>query len=428
MMFFNKWKKVEAVKQDFVGELAVVDEESLRQLQLIKLTKEVLQSLNEMKLYLEDYISQAVSYFYDSIMENPQLVEIISTNSTRARLEKTLQKHITEWFNGVIDDDYITRRKKIAKMHVHIGLETKWYLAACHNLHNSFIQEILLKDLTKQKERIFIDAISKIISYEQQLVVEEYDRYAAEKSREEQEEIRGKIKDTLGSIVNVLEDQSSDTSTSVEELIGTTNTLKKDVTNGIETSIETIRTAEKGKQTIESLTNNTQEIFDKTSSMSNMIDKLNQTSTEILIVVKIVKDIANKTNLLALNSAIEAARAGEYGKGFAVVAEEVRKLAEQTKSSVEQIDILVGESNEAQRTVVDAILGIQQLANLGLEESNLTAEAFSNISLMIKEVAAESKVVGTEINSLTTAVESIGNASLEILDSAKLLDNTIKQI
>ena len=47
---------------------------------------------------------------------------------------------------------------------------------------------------------------------------------------------------------------------------------------------------------------------------------------------------------------------------------------------------------------------------------------------MIQEVAAESKVVGTEINSLTTAVESIGNASLEILDSAKLLDNTIKQI
>lgn len=427
-MFLTKRKKVEHPTGNIVGLLTVTEKENLRQLQLIKLTKEVLQSLNEMKLTLEDYIPQAVSHFYDSIMDNPQLVEIISTYSTRVRLEKTLRSHIAEWFNGIIDDDYIIRRKQIAKMHVHIGLETKWYLAACHNLHNNFIQEILLKDLPKQKERIFIDAISKIISYEQQLVVEEFDRYAAEKSREEQEEIREKIKETLGSIVNVLEYQSSDTSISVEELIGTTNTLKEDVKNGIETSMETIRTAEKGKQTIDTLTNNTKEIFDKTSSMSKMIDKLNQSSTEILNVVKIVKDIANKTNLLALNSAIEAARAGEYGKGFAVVAEEVRKLAEQTKSSVEQIDILVGESNDAQRTVVDAIQVIQQLANLGLTESNLTAQAFSNISLMIQEVAAESKVVGTEINSLTTAVESIGNASLEILDSAKLLDNTIKQI
>lgn len=260
------------------------------------------------------------------------------------------------------------------------------------------------------------------------MVVEEFDRYAAEKAREKQQEIKQKIKDTLGSIVTVLELQSSETTTSVEELIVTSQDVKKEVSNGIKTSTRTIETAENGKQTIQTLTSNTKEIVDKTSSMSRLIDKLNQSSDEILNVVKIVKDIATKTNLLALNSAIEAARAGEYGKGFAVVADEVRKLAEQTKNSVELIDSLVGESNDAQKEVVSAIHVVQRLADLGLTETEQTAQAFTSISEMIQEVATESQAVGTEINGLTAAAESIGEASLHILESAKLLDNTIKQI
>lgn len=117
-----------------------------------------------------------------------------------------------------------------------------------------------------------------------------------------------------------------------------------------------------------------------------MIDKLNQSSDEILNVVKMVKEIAIKTNLLALNSAIEAARAGEYGKGFAVVADEVQKLAEQTKNSVEQIDLLVGVSNEAQMEVVHALQTVQQIAVLGLSESEQTVNAFSNIANMVEKV------------------------------------------
>lgn len=429
-MFFKKRLKIDPIPnlESFVGVLAITDEESLRLLSFIDLSEKDLQVLKQMERLIAGHIPKAVQSFYDSMMGNLELVNIINKHSSRERLEQTLTQHISEWFHGEISDAYVNRRKKVAKMHVHIGLKTKFYLAACHSLQNSFYKEILQKELSKEQKITFIDALSKIMSYEQQLVIAEYERYANETVQLKEEEVKRKIKETLGSVVSVLELQSSETTTSVEELIGTSKEVQEDVLEGIETSIRTITTAEKGKQTVQTLTNNTQEIFDKTSSMSKMIGKLNQSSVEILNVVKIVKDIATKTNLLSLNSAIEAARAGEYGKGFAVVAGEVRKLAEQTKNSVEQIDLLVGESNEAQKEVVGAIQIVQELANLGLVESEQTALAFSNISTMIQEVAAESKSVGKDINGLTAAVESIGKASLHILESAKLLDNTIKQI
>ncbi|MFJ7828262.1 protoglobin domain-containing protein [Psychrobacillus sp. NPDC096623] len=408
--------------------LEVRDKKILVQLQLINFSEKDLANLKQMESFMLAYIPRAVKNFYDSLMANENIVAIINKHSSRSSLEQTLITHTAEWFAGLLTDNYIEKRKKIAKMHVHIQLKTKYYLGACYQLQNSFVEKIQSAHLPIETQIQFVSSLSKIINLEQQLVVEAYDNYAEEQAKEKEDAIKGAIKETLGNIATSLEDQSGETTTSVGELIGTTKDLEIEVAKGIETSNRTIDMAEAGKHVIQTLTGHSQEIYDKSKSMSGLIVKLNQSSNEILNVVKIVKDIAIKTNLLALNSAIEAARAGEYGKGFAVVAEEVRKLAEQTKNSVEQIDSLVGDSNNAQQEVVKSIEVVQRLANIGLKESDRTASTLESISTMIQELASESEIVGTEIKDLTIAVESIGAASIQILESTKLLDETIQII
>ncbi len=151
---------------------------------------------------------------------------------------------------------------------------------------------------------------------------------------------------------------------------------------------------------IKSATQNIEDITQRISEVSNKSDGMIAQSQEIKHVVEIIRDIADQTNLLALNAAIEAARAGEHGRGFAVVADEVRKLAERTQKSLGEIESNI---NVLVQSIVDNSSAIKEQADAVLDINQVIAQFDSSLSHNI-EIANECLNISKDVGRIASDI------------------------
>lgn len=140
---------------------------------------------------------------------------------------------------------------------------------------------------------------------------------------------------------------------------------------------------------------------------SKLIEELGKHSNEIGAISKVINDIADQTNLLALNAAIEAARAGEQGKGFAVVADEVRKLAEQSSQSANQITNLIQKIQSETGNAVSSMKTATEDVENGIKLVDQTGKTFEDIKGSIDEVSGQITEVSASVEQLTQGMEQM---------------------
>jgi methyl-accepting chemotaxis protein len=175
-------------------------------------------------------------------------------------------------------------------------------------------------------------------------------------------------------------------------------------------SRQAAETALHGGRTVDETLAKMRAIAIAVSGTAKKVEELGKRSDEIGRIVGVIDDIADQTNLLALNAAIEAARAGEQGRGFAVVADEVRKLAERTTSATKEIAQMINNIQDETRVAVSAMeTGTQQVE----EGVNSTAEA----GKALKQIIEMAEQVGEMITHIATAATEQSGASEQVNQS-----------
>ncbi|WP_371069374.1 methyl-accepting chemotaxis protein [Sediminibacillus sp. JSM 1682029] len=229
---------------------------------------------------------------------------------------------------------------------------------------------------------------------------------------------------TMEELSSGSESQANTTTDLAASMAGFTDKIKEAHENGStihDKSESVLKLTEEGSQMMHSSIAQMSQIDAIVKNAVEKVKGLDNQSKEISKLVGVIKDIAEQTNLLALNAAIEAARAGEQGKGFAVVADEVRKLAEQVSSSVTDITGIVTSIQAESGSVAEALQGGYEEVENGTAQIKTTGQTFDGINHSINEMVESVTVI---TGNLTSIVETSGQMSQSIEDIAAVSEES----
>lgn len=397
------------------------------QITMIDIKNEDLHILRTLKPLIEKNIDLIIDRFYKNLENESSLVHIINSNSSVERLKRTLKVHIVEMFSGQIDEAYTEKRLIIAHVHVRIGLKSKWYMAAFEDILLSIIN-IIEENIPRRDETILaIRTVSKILSLEQQLVLEAYEeeeqriRHAADKEKQAMQLNVTSTSENLAAI-------SEETHASFVEIVSQTDEIATLAEQGSTLSESAKEKAERGKQEMNKLAMNMEGVSTFIEEIKEDVNQLIVTMGQMQEIIKLVTGIAEQTNLLSLNASIEAARAGEAGRGFAIVATEVRKLSDETKEAVFNVADLIKNTNEQVGKVTSGLESMRADILKGNDYSVETEEYFKEIVGMMNETNEQNNKISIELQSFVENINEIGTAFSDVAESADGLTRMVQEI
>ena len=209
-------------------------------------------------------------------------------------------------------------------------------------------------------------------------------------------------------------EQSDSVATSMEEMTSTVLEVAQNASKTSTAADAANQAAETGASQIREAITGIKAVASATGKLGQVLTALDGQAAEIGRIIGVINDIADQTNLLALNAAIEAARAGEAGRGFAVVADEVRKLAEKTMTATKEVEKAIHEIQDGSRHAVGSMHETETRVTESTEATDKAGQALDHIMERIREVTGQVAQIATAAEQQSAAAEEI-NRNIEVI-------------
>jgi len=235
--------------------------------------------------------------------------------------------------------------------------------------------------------------------------------------------------------INKQRNETDMVATSMNEMSATTQEVARNAADASSSAAEANDHALNGEKVVELTIGAIERLANEVSNARGAISTLNEDSANIAGVLDVIKDIAEQTNLLALNAAIEAARAGEQGRGFAVVADEVRTLASRTRESTEEIEGMIGRLLDATKNAVSTMETGQTAAQDAVATSDTARKALRDITSSVdsivglnNQIATAAEQQGVMAEEVNRSITNITNIAIETDAGAEQTNNSTEEM
>jgi methyl-accepting chemotaxis protein len=218
-----------------------------------------------------------------------------------------------------------------------------------------------------------------------------------------------------------LADIAAETSSSMEEMASAMRAVDTTAEKTADLSRDVVGRAESGQEKVRQTIEGMEAIRDATDTAESVIRSLGERTTEIGAILDVIDDVADETNLLALNAAIIAAQAGEHGRAFSVVADEIKELADRVLASTKEIGGLIRSVQDESSNAIGAIEAGSRSVASGVE---LSADA----GVSLEQITASSRESGTRIGEIVSAVREQTKAAAHVVDLMERVRSGVEQI
>lgn len=225
------------------------------------------------------------------------------------------------------------------------------------------------------------------------------------------------------------------TSTTINEVKQAANVSKDQARKVAESAGKVASVSQSGFEAAQMTLDRMRRIKDQMGSVGETVIKLNENSEAVEEIIGAVQDLADQSNLLAVNASIEASRAGEHGRGFGVVAQEIKNLANQSRESTQQVRTILEDTRQSINAVVTAAEEGNRSVEAGLEQSATAGESIRSLTDAVSEASQSAEVIvaSTEqqfigVDQVSSAMESIKNAMEQNLSGTTQLESEARRL